>query len=133
LNSDDREQEVAALLEQNERALLDPAVRRDRERVLALLAEDFEEFGASGRVWTRDEVVDLLANEAYDPPVMSDFRCRMITPLVALVTYRTQHTHAMTGACTAVNRSSIWVEEEGSWRIRFHQGTPAERAPVRPG
>lgn len=118
------EAEVAELLRAQELALLDPDVRRNRERVLDLLAADFEEFGASGRTWTRDEIVHLLATEDYDPPVMEDFKCRLMAPGVALVTYRTVRTHGETAARGTTNRSSIWIEEGGHWRVRFHQGTP---------
>lgn len=109
----------------NERALLDPTVRRDRGRVLALLADDFEEFGASGRRWTRDEIVEGLAREAFVPPAAEDFRCRLIAPGVALVTYRTLRTDPHSGSVAAANRSSLWTEAAGLWRLRFHQGTPA--------
>ena len=120
--------EIAALLLRHEQSLLDPAVRRDRERVLALLASDFAEFGASGRVWTRDEIVHLLATETYDPPTMEAFKCRSIAAGVALVTYRTVRTDAGTGFRRIVNRSSIWIENDERWQICFHQGTPANQA-----
>jgi hypothetical protein len=122
------EDEISALLLRNELALLDPSVRSDRRRVLALLTEDFEEIGSSGRVWTRDNIVEELAAETYDPPALSDFCCRLIAPGVALVTYRTirtMRTNAATGAQAAANRSSLWIFQDGQWRARFHQGTPA--------
>ena len=108
-----------------EEALLDPAVRRDRVRVAALLAEDFQEFGSSGRVWSRGQILELLATEAYQPPAMEDFKCDRIAEGVALVTYRTVKTDANSGLSSAALRSSIWTEESGEWRMRFHQGTRA--------
>jgi hypothetical protein len=117
--------EISALLLRNELALLDPAVCRDRQRVLELLTEDFEEFGSSGRVWAHDDIVEGLVTGTYDPPALSDFHCRLIAPGVALVTYRTTRTNAATGAHATANRSSLWILEAGQWRMRFHQGTPA--------
>jgi hypothetical protein len=117
--------QIGLLLLRNEQALLDPAVRRDRDRVSALLAEDFVEFGASGRAWTREEILDLLATEDYEPPAVEDFRCVPIGMGVALVTYRTVRTDWQTGAISAALRSSLWTKEAGEWRVRFHQGTPA--------
>ncbi len=127
MSASGREEEIAAILERSERLLLDPAVRRDRERVLELLAEEFEEFGASGLAWTRDEIVELLAEEEFEPPMLKDFRCRLIAPSAALVTYQTERIDPWSGTPVAVNRSSIWIEEHGRWRVRFHQGTPAEQ------
>jgi len=114
--------EVAQELERLERELLDPAVRRDRNRVAALLEEEFLEFGSSGRVWTRNQILDLLATEDFDPPAMEAFDCRLLAKGVALVTYRTVRTDPQTGA-RAVNRSSIWIGKADRWRMRFHQGT----------
>ena len=51
---------IAARIRQGEEALLDSAVRRQPDFVLALLAEDFVEFGASGKTWNRQQIVDLL-------------------------------------------------------------------------
>jgi hypothetical protein len=117
--------EIAELLLHNEQSLLDPALRRDRNRVLELLAEDFVEFGASGRIWSRDQIVELLATEDFQRPALEAFECNLLTPAVALVTYRTVRTEAQTGTRTTALRSSIWIEHDGKWRVRFHQGTPA--------
>lgn len=119
------DEELAAVLLKQESSLLDPAVRRDCDRVRELLAEDFVEFGSSGRIWTREQIIDSLASESHSPLALEDFRCRAIAPRVALVTYRSVRTDAETGTRAASNRSSIWIENEGRWRIRFHQGTPA--------
>ena len=121
-NAKNRE-EACAHLRRCEEALLDPAVRRDRAKVAALLAEDFQEFGASGRVWSREAILDLLASEDYTPPAMEDFECHWIGDGVALVTYRSVRTDPDSGQGSAVLRSSIWIEQAGQWRVRFHQGT----------
>ena len=119
------ESEICAHLRACEEALLDPAVRRDRARVAALLAEDFQEFGSSGRVWSREQILDLLATEDYEPPAMEDFNCEQIGEGVALVTYRSVRINAQSGQSASALRSSIWVHESGGWRVRFHQGTEA--------
>jgi hypothetical protein len=127
--SEESIEEIAAHLIALERALLDPSVRRDRARVSALLADDFVEFGSSGRVWTRDAILDLLETEDYAPPAIEGFACRPLADGVVLVTYSTLRTDKQTGECTASLRSSIWSKESGGtgelgrWRLRFHQGT----------
>ncbi len=79
------DEETCAYLIRCERALLDPAVRRDRAQVESLLAEEFQEFGASGRVWNRQTIVDSLASEVYIPPTAEQMHCARIAPDVALV------------------------------------------------
>jgi hypothetical protein len=108
-----------------EESLLDPGVRRDRARVAALLADDFLEFGSSGRVWTREETLRLLATESYTytRPEMVDFACRRMAHGVALVTYKTIRVEAATGERAEALRSSLWTEKSGTWQVRFHQGT----------
>jgi hypothetical protein len=115
---------VAEELLRNELLLLDPAVRRDRPKVAALLAEDFFEFGSSGRIWTREAILDLLATEDYVPPGLEDFACCAIAEGVVLVTYRTVRFNPETGRRAGVLRSSIWTRSSSRWVICFHQGTP---------
>lgn len=116
---------TAAELERLELMLMDPEVRRDRERVSHWLAEDFIEFGSSGRVWTRQSTLELLATEAYAPPLVEDFACRVLAPDVVLLTYRAVRNDALSGEHTATFRSSLWTRKSGSWQMRFHQGTPS--------
>lgn len=123
---------IAAHLLACEQMLLDPVVRRDRARVSALLADDFVEFGASGRVWTRGEVLDLLEKENYVKSAIEDLTCRQLADGVVIVTYRSARTNENTGEGTVSLRSSIWSKESGEpgeagkperWLLRFHQGT----------
>jgi hypothetical protein len=121
---DETDESVAAHLIRFEQALLDPAVRRDRAKVDALLAEDFLEFGSSGRIWTRQEIIDSLGAGTYTPPAAAPMDCVRLAADVALVTYRALRLNRETGAGIETLRSSIWVMRQGQWRLRFHQGTP---------
>ena len=121
----DEIQSVCAQLRACEEDLLDPAIRRDRQRVEALLDVDFREFGSSGRLWTREQILDLLGSEEdYEPVSVQDFKCDVLADDIALVTYR-----AVSANRRAVTlRSSIWTRTNKIWRVRFHQGT---RVPLR--
>ncbi len=82
-----------------------------------LVADDFVEFGASGRTWDADDIRDLLSSaEPNDEVLVEDFEIARLAPDVVLVTYRL-------GAPRPANCSSIWVRRAGRWVIRFHQGT----------
>ena len=48
---------LTAQLRQLEESILDPAMRADPTRMRALLAPEFMEFGASGRVFDRDGII----------------------------------------------------------------------------
>jgi len=84
----------------------------------SLIADDFVEIGASGRRWSADEVRAIVEAEA--PPLsvlpLDDFGAVRLADDVVLVTYR------LAGERPS-ERSSVWVRRDGSWVIRFHQGT----------
>ena len=120
---------VARQLLALEEALLDPTVRKNAERVDALLDEGFSEFGSSGKVWKRDAVLKMLSQETgYSAPLVMDYACHSLAMGVALVTYRALGVDAATKKPQSTLRSSVWVRREQGWRIRFHQGTRATTA-----
>lgn len=114
--------ETAVELERLELSLLDPAVRRDPQKVRALLTPDFLEFGASGRTWSLESVVDLLGTETYTSPRVEDFACRALSAETVLVTYRAVREDSA-GTRAETLRSSIWTRQSGRWQMCFHQGT----------
>jgi hypothetical protein len=114
---------LAALLLSLELQLMDPAFRKDRAAVSVLLAKDFREFGVSGREWSREAILDLLATEPSRPvPEVEDFRIQPLTADAVLVTYRTIRIE------TQAMRSSIWIQSAAGWQMLFHQGTKAPKA-----
>ena len=82
--------------------------------LMSLIADDFREFGRSGRIWTRESVRELLEGPKTDPVSMQRFGAVELADGVVLVTYQTQD----------AIRSSVWVRRGSRWQIRFHQGTP---------
>jgi hypothetical protein len=112
----------AELLALEER-LLDPAVRAVPALVGALLAPEFTEFGASGRVFNRDAILATLASE---PPRVAlqarGFKVRLLAPGAALTTWRVTRDDGV-----ETLRSSVWQQQGGRWLMVFHQGTLAAR------
>jgi hypothetical protein len=111
-----------------EEGLLQPLVRKNPQEVSALLADDFLEFGSSGRVFDKAAIIAELATEVSRPGTrMADFEMEMLSPVIALVRYRTILRDAA-GVKQAL-RSSIWIHRDGRWQMKFHQGTPAPSIP----
>jgi hypothetical protein len=100
-----------------ERRLLDPTTRRDPGAVTALLANSFVEFGSSGRVYTKSEIVAELSAETQQEVEAFDFATRELAPGVVQVTYGSRRNGDET------LRSSIWLNGDKGWQIVFHQGT----------
>ena len=103
-----------------ERLLLEDEVRHSIRHLERLLHDDFREFGSSGRVYDKSMMIDMMMREdkgGQPDVVIREFRVTPMAPDCTLVTYRT------VGASGQVRRSSVWVQEEGRWRLMFHQGT----------
>jgi ribonuclease HI len=83
----------------------------------ALIHESFHETGASGRSWTRELMVAALAAAAPTDVAIERFEIEAVADGVMLATYDT-------GGDRPARRASIWVQDGGRWRLRFHQGTP---------
>jgi hypothetical protein len=111
------------LLLKHEQQLMDPLFRKNRDQVSALLAEEFREFGSSGRIWNKAAILELLASETPQPaPRVEDFTIQRLGPETALATYRTVPEHSA-GAPQASLRSSLWIRSKHGWQVLFHQGT----------
>ncbi len=114
---------LTELLTALERELHDPAVRRDRARLHALLDAEFVEVGASGRMYTKAALVAHLSDEAPAAIHADDFRVVVLAPDVAFVTYRSWRVAHDGARGAATLRSSLWRKTGQGWQLRYHQGT----------
>ncbi len=106
-----------------EKQLLTPEVRRSPADIDRLLADEFVEFGSSGRVYTKQQCADGMS------PIqasLSDFKAELLAPGIALTTYRLVKHDETHSKMTHSLRSSIWKLKDSRWQMIFHQGTPAE-------
>jgi hypothetical protein len=114
---------IESQLRKLEMDLLRPEVRRNPEMLASLLAEEFREFGSSGRIYTRDEIVNLLSAESPWTFCITDFSVMMLSAGAALVTYQASRQSESLPQASKSLRSSLWVLREDRWRMLFHQGT----------
>lgn len=98
------------------------------QHVADLLADEFVEFGKSGRVYNKQVTVDALANESslgsMIVPKVTDFSITSLSSNVVLVTYRSVRALPDGIRSSETLRSSIWKLASGRWQMVFHQGTP---------
>lgn len=95
-----------------------------RATFVAMVADDYWETGASGRVYGRDEVLDALehryADPDYDPLAgmeVGDFVARQTGERTWLVTYRLRQAERLT------IRVTVWRRDGDAWIALYHQGT----------
>ena len=87
-----------------------------------MTAEDFWEVGASGSIYSRDFVLDVLEKRHAQPYKdiwqTKDFACQRLAPDLYLLTYT-----LLQDDTRLTRRSTIWRREHDSWKIVYHQGT----------
>jgi hypothetical protein len=102
-----------------EERLFHPDREADRNALVSLFAEDYREFCSSGRVFSRQQTIDVLLSSAPRPATLHHFYVDQLTEHVALATYRA------TTPVAVSHRSSLWIFRDNRWQLLFHQGTIA--------
>ena len=104
-------------LYQLELSLLTPSVRQSAKELDRLLAPEFIEFGCSGKIYTKQTIIETLPSEQPINGTIGDFNLTPLSENVMLVRYR-----AVIDGATSL-RSSIWRKNGDEWQMAFHQGT----------
>lgn len=93
--------------------------RSDFER---MMVEDFWEIGASGRLYSKQQVLDVLEQRCAYPPEeaweTSDFHCHRLSSNTFLLTYGLVQYRVR-----RTRRATIWKKTPEGWKAVFHQGT----------
>ncbi|WP_425454560.1 DUF4440 domain-containing protein [Gracilibacillus dipsosauri] len=83
-----------------------------------LLADDFFEFGSSGKVFYKKDCVEAGGVGARDLSLY-DFEIHPLSSEAVLTTYRVKDLTQKKDTL----RSTVWKFIDGRWQIFFHQGT----------
>ncbi len=106
-----------------EQSLWISETRFDQEYMNNLLTPDFFEFGRSGKIYNREQILSPRPQPINAAFPLKNFKVELITPEVAQVTYVSE---VMYDKLEIGNRSSIWLKTPTGWKLRFHQGTAVE-------
>ena len=103
-----------------------PELGTSRETYEAMTEPTFWEVGASGRLYSRESIVQTLL-ERYSQPYedewkTQDFYCQELAENLYLLTYTLRQGLRVT------RRSTIWRQVAAHWKIVFHQGTVVEQS-----
>lgn len=115
-------EEVRRELAAREPVFHHPEHGNTREHFDQQTIEDYWEVGASGAIYTREDIWPVLEARYADPEyrdewTTSDFRCRQIGTDTYLLTYLME----LDGRVT--RRSTVWRQANGTWQAVYHQGT----------
>ncbi len=113
---------LSKLIHQLEQSLLDPSVRQSPEQLNTLIADDFFEFGSSGKIYNKQDCIK--PDNSPRKFLLSNFNVKELSKDVMLATYKITENDAIS------LRSSIWVstQRDDKWQLIFHQGTKCEAA-----
>lgn len=103
-----------------ELSLLEPAVRKSSEKINQLIADEFVEFGSSGKIYHKNDVIEELPLEKPQGYKVQNFATSELAENVVLATYLVE----IDGVRSL--RSSIWKYNGDAWQMIFHQGTKCE-------
>ena len=111
-----------------EEALLLNDVRADRNKLNNLIHDDFIEIGYSGKTHTKSDVLaELPKEQSTDIELWSqEFSFRTLSADTVLLIYKQCRIEPNGKLSRHAKRSSIWFNNNGSWQMIFHQGTPTE-------
>ena len=112
--------DLVAFFAQREPIFHGSAWPRTRAEIERLVTGDFWEVGASGAVYTREHVLDVLpgsADEMDSSWRVDDLKCRELADGAIAVTYILHQPDRVT------RRLTIWCQRDGQWRVAYHQGT----------
>jgi hypothetical protein len=105
-----------------EEAMWQEATRFDLAFQEARFAEDFVEFGRSGRIYSREQIIRTNSHRIEAKLPLPDLQMVELDENCVLVTYNSAATYD--DIIEYARRSSIWSRTSTGWKMRFHQGTP---------
>jgi len=116
------------LIQKLERDFFSAAFCGDRANLERRLAKGFLEYGKSGAIHDRESTIGALLGLRDDRRIeIEGFEVYALGEGAVLALYVSRDVE---GGSRAL-RSSVWVLEDGEWRIRFHQGTKISRSQSR--
>lgn len=101
------------------------SVQVEATETSTLLDPDFREVGASGRLWSRAEMIRELPSDTADEDdaiTVTDMHGVRLSGEIVLVTYISER------CGRRARRSSLWRRSDRTWRVLYHQGTIVDGA-----
>ena len=105
-----------------EESLWRAETRFDKRYMEEVLAPDFGEFGRSGRRYDRVTAMGMGSpgDRIGARLPLAGFEVHLVAENVGTYTSEVEYDEVQ-----RAHRSSLWVRQQGRWRLRFHQGTPS--------
>ena len=116
------------LLREKEVALHAYEVRSDVGRLEALLHPEYLEIGYSGETYSRSSILEKLPQKTCENHRIwsQSYEFYSLSQDTVLLLYLSANLHPSGRLFRHAKRASVWVSEQGTWKLRFHQATPVD-------
>ena len=115
--------ELEALIFELETSLLRQEVRTSVESLNILIADDFIEYGSSGLIYDKKNILERLPQGVSPTYNLYDFQCINLSENIVQTRFKTERTNLDNTMAISL-RTSLWRKSGNNWQIFFHQGTP---------
>ncbi|MBS0185615.1 MAG: DUF4440 domain-containing protein [Proteobacteria bacterium] len=96
---------------------------RTKQDILNQMCDEFWEIGASGHVYTKQDILETLLERYNDPEYKDLWEAKDFELIqIALDTYLLTYV-LIQDIRRVTRRSTLWRRVNDSWKILFHQGT----------
>ncbi len=119
---------LSSILKKLEESMLSEIARKNPARLSELISDELIEIRKSGKIWTKQSVIEALKKESYTEIVITGFNLKLLAEDIALVTYTAHHKQKGNPSSKSM-RFSIWKMADNKWEIVFHQGTQSYDTP----
>ncbi|MEM7361069.1 MAG: nuclear transport factor 2 family protein [Pseudomonadota bacterium] len=111
-----------------EESLFEPAVRQDAEQLDAVLHDEFTEIGMSGRRYDKRSIMNLLhdSTKTTFQAIGQNYQFIELADGLVQLMYESANLEEGGELVNHARRTSIWQNESGHWKIKYHQGTATE-------
>jgi len=116
---------IADLLVAKEKTLPEAQKRKDIAYLKSITTDDFLDVGPDGKIYTKDDVLEGMNQISLEDFSLYNVKVLSLTENAAVVTYDAV-VHMTIGSEEAPRYqrlSSVWVNHQGSWLLKFQQAT----------
>ena len=113
---------IKELIYKLETDLLNPEIRASAEKLNELISDDFIEYGSSGLVYNKEDILKRLPQGNSPSYTLSDFEMIVLSEGIIQTRFKTNRVN-LDGTETSSLRTSLWRNTNNNWQMFFHQGT----------
>jgi len=115
-------EETKDLIYKLELSLLTPEVRASVEKLNELIADDFIEYGSSGLIYNKAEILDRLPKGPSPTYNLYDFEFVKLSESMVQTRFKADRVN-LDGTKLSSLHTSLWRNTNNNWQMFFHQGT----------